>query len=165
MGWPGDPPSCGEVPPKQKITTDSDQVVDIQRLEDEISAEKQPTQQMDVSENSGFSPQIIHFNRVFHYKPYILGYPYIWLETPKSTNKSSPKRLALFLVHGSSSLPVVCPTKNVSQGSPNQTLASLRSATLLDAWITWFGGLLRVATPHVLGPCWTFPLGSPVDEG
>ena len=24
---------------------------------------------MDVSENSGFSPQIIHFNRVFHYKP------------------------------------------------------------------------------------------------
>ena len=23
-------------------------------------------------------PQIIHFNRVFHYKPSILGYPYIW---------------------------------------------------------------------------------------
>ena len=33
---------------------------------------------MDVSENSGFSPQIIHFNRVFHYKPSILGYPYFW---------------------------------------------------------------------------------------
>ena len=31
---------------------------------------------MGVSENSGFSPQIIHFNRVFHYKPSILGYPY-----------------------------------------------------------------------------------------
>ena len=31
---------------------------------------------MDVSENSGFSPQIIHFNRVFHYKPSVLGYPY-----------------------------------------------------------------------------------------
>ena len=31
---------------------------------------------MDVSENSGFSPQIIHFNRVFHYKPSILGYLY-----------------------------------------------------------------------------------------
>ena len=30
---------------------------------------------MDVSENSGFSPQIIHFNRVFHYKPSILGIP------------------------------------------------------------------------------------------
>ena len=28
---------------------------------------------MDVSLNSGFSPQIIHFNRVFHYKPSILG--------------------------------------------------------------------------------------------
>ena len=33
---------------------------------------------MDVSENSGFSPQIIHFNRVFHYKTSILGYPYCW---------------------------------------------------------------------------------------
>ena len=31
-----------------------------------------------VSENSGFYPQIIHFNRVFHYKPSILGYPYFW---------------------------------------------------------------------------------------
>ena len=30
---------------------------------------------MDVSKNSG-TPQIIHFNRVFHYKPSILGYPY-----------------------------------------------------------------------------------------
>ena len=33
---------------------------------------------MDVSENSGFSSQIIHFNRVFHYKPSILGYPRFW---------------------------------------------------------------------------------------
>ena len=33
---------------------------------------------LDLSENSGFSPQIIHFNRVFHYKPSILGYPYFW---------------------------------------------------------------------------------------
>ena len=33
---------------------------------------------MGVSENSGFSPQIIHFNWVFHYKPSILGYHYFW---------------------------------------------------------------------------------------
>ena len=26
----------------------------------------------------GGYPQIIHFNRVFHYKPSILGYPYFW---------------------------------------------------------------------------------------
>ena len=32
---------------------------------------------MHVSENSG-TPQIIHFNRVFHYKPSILRYPYFW---------------------------------------------------------------------------------------
>ena len=30
-----------------------------------------------VSENLGFSPQIIHFE-VFHYKPSILGYHYFW---------------------------------------------------------------------------------------
>ena len=35
---------------------------------------------MDVSKNSGFFPQIIHFNRVFHYKSSILGgfSPYFW---------------------------------------------------------------------------------------
>ena len=38
------------------------------------------------SENGGFSPQIIHFDRVFHYKPSILGYPYFW--KPPYTQKS-----------------------------------------------------------------------------
>ena len=38
----------------------------------------QPKENIDVSENGGFSPQIIHFNRVFDYKPSILGYPYFW---------------------------------------------------------------------------------------
>ena len=33
---------------------------------------------VDVSENRGISPQIIHFNMVFHYKPSILGYHYFW---------------------------------------------------------------------------------------
>ena len=28
--------------------------------------------------NGGFSPQIIHFDRVFHYKPSILGYHHFW---------------------------------------------------------------------------------------
>ena len=32
---------------------------------------------MGVSKNNGI-PQIIHFNRVFHYKPSILGYPSFW---------------------------------------------------------------------------------------
>ena len=32
----------------------------------------------DVSKNSGFYPQIIQFNRIFHCKPSILGYPYFW---------------------------------------------------------------------------------------
>ena len=31
---------------------------------------------MSVSKNSGFSPQIIHFDSDFHYKPSILGYHY-----------------------------------------------------------------------------------------
>ena len=33
---------------------------------------------MGVSLNGGFSPQIIHFNGVFHHKPSILGYHYFW---------------------------------------------------------------------------------------
>ena len=37
---------------------------------------------MGVSKNRG-GPQIIHFNRVFHYKPSILGVP-VFLETPIS---------------------------------------------------------------------------------
>jgi len=36
---------------------------------------------MGVSKNSGFSPQIIHFDGVFYYKPSILGIP-LFLETP-----------------------------------------------------------------------------------
>ena len=32
---------------------------------------------MDISENNG-TPKIIHFNRIFHYKPSILWYPYFW---------------------------------------------------------------------------------------
>ena len=33
---------------------------------------------MEVSKNRGFSPQIIHFNKVFHYKPSIVGKPTIF---------------------------------------------------------------------------------------
>ena len=44
---------------------------------------------MGASENRGVSTQIIHFNKVFHYKPSILGYPYFWkhpyVETVSST--------------------------------------------------------------------------------
>ena len=39
---------------------------------------------MGVSKNNGFSPQIIHSGRVFHYKPSILGYPYFWKRPYKS---------------------------------------------------------------------------------
>ena len=40
-------------------------------------------QNMGVSKNSGVSPQIMNLNRVFHYKPSILGYPK-FLETTTS---------------------------------------------------------------------------------
>ena len=46
---------------------------------------------MDVSENSG-TPKIIHFNRVFHYKPSILGYPYFW------KHPDVPKGFEIFVV-------------------------------------------------------------------
>ena len=42
-----------------------------------------PYAHMSVSENSGFSPQIIHVNRVFHYfhHPILGAHPYFW-KTP-----------------------------------------------------------------------------------
>ena len=45
---------------------------------------------MGVSKNMG-APQIIHSNRVFHYKPFILGFPYFW-KHPYTT--SPPKENA-----------------------------------------------------------------------
>ena len=49
--------------------------------------------QMCVSENRGVSPQIIHFNKDFHYKSSILGFfPSIYLEnTQKYGNRQVPK--------------------------------------------------------------------------
>ena len=44
----------------------------------ELLSFKSP-EEMDVSENGGFSPQIIHFNSVFHYFHHpFFGYPYFW---------------------------------------------------------------------------------------
>ena len=45
---------------------------------------------MGVSKNMG-TPQIIHSNRIFHYKPFILGFPYFW-KHPYTT--SPPKENA-----------------------------------------------------------------------
>ena len=44
-----------------------------------LSHKKINLSEVGVSKNSGFSPQIIHFNKVFHSKPSILGaHPYFW---------------------------------------------------------------------------------------
>ena len=54
---------------------------------------------MDVSENSGFSSQIIHFNRVFHYKPSIFWGTTIFGNTHiqvKFDHLSSPGRSEIF---------------------------------------------------------------------
>ena len=50
---------------------------------------------MGVSKNSGFSPQIIHFNRDFHYKSSILGYTYFW--KPLYLNMASRQWTELWL--------------------------------------------------------------------
>ena len=59
-----------------------------EKKQERLSPQKiQPMEKakMGVSENSG-TPKIIHFNRVFHYKPSILGVP-LFFETPKCIPK------------------------------------------------------------------------------
>ena len=45
---------------------------------------------MGVSKNRGFSSQIIHFSRVFPYKPSILGYHYFWKLGQKKPKIDTP---------------------------------------------------------------------------
>ena len=45
---------------------------------DDTSIKGPDAEEMGVSKNSGVSPQIIHFNWVFHHKPSILRYPCFW---------------------------------------------------------------------------------------
>ena len=51
-----------------------------------------PYKYMGVSKNRGGAPQIIHFNKVFHYKPSILGgkiHPYFWFNTHMTYKKTT----------------------------------------------------------------------------
>ena len=43
-----------------------------------VTSTKRSVSCLDVSENSGTPKSSILYNRVFHYKPSILGYPYFW---------------------------------------------------------------------------------------
>ena len=54
---------------------------------------------MDVSENRG-TPKSSHFNRVFHYKPSILGYPYF--------RKHPYIYVCVFYIHKPMALPKHC---------------------------------------------------------
>ena len=44
-------------------------------------------------------PQIIHFNKVFHYKPSILGYPYFWKHPCIYSNTFSLHRFSILGLH------------------------------------------------------------------
>ena len=56
-------------------------------------------EQYGVSENGGLSPQIIHFNRDFHYKPSILGYPYFWKHPYEKCSFWSCKVSSCYIIH------------------------------------------------------------------
>ena len=69
-----------------------------------------------VSKNSG-TPQIIHFNRVFHYKPSILGVP-LFSETHKwFPNKIFPTWVGFFVVMNC----IAWLRKSVTKKSPTKT--------------------------------------------
>ncbi len=54
---------------------------------------------MGVSKNRGFSPQIIHFHRVFHYKPSILGYHYSWKHPHGNDLKNFPRFMVAYAMN------------------------------------------------------------------
>ena len=68
---------------------------------------------MDVSENSGVSPPIIHFNKVFHYKPSIWGTPicgniHIEIRYTQRYINTGPELLELLLVGSCFLAPSCC---------------------------------------------------------
>ena len=74
-------------------------------------------------------PQIIHFNRVFHYKPSILGYPYFWkhpsiLILPRlpARYEKSPKHLQLGSPNSRPASPKTCGTGSRGHGKSPSTL-------------------------------------------
>ena len=54
------------------------------------TCQEQNCVEMGVSKNRGKTHQIMNFNRVFHYKPSILGYPYFWKHP---NNQSDPSNM------------------------------------------------------------------------
>ena len=52
-------------------------LIQVAEARQEITKTSYEHPQMDVSKNRG-TPKSSMFNRVFHYKPSILGYPYLW---------------------------------------------------------------------------------------
>ena len=52
---------------------------------------------LDVSLNGGFSPQIIHFNRMFHCKSSISVYPYFWKHPYLDVSKMKFKKWDFFV--------------------------------------------------------------------
>ncbi len=77
-------------------------------------------------------PQIIHFNRIFHYKPSILGYPYSWKHpyTMWLMYVDVWVQLGVFAIQNSI---IFCPQpRNFSATSPVSRLAVMKSYSSLS---------------------------------
>ena len=85
--------------------------------------------------NSGFSPQIIHFHRVFPYKPSILGYPH-FLETPIWWTRNMDNATCaepMFAASSSSSSNVEARLAVEDTGSDRFDIAKSRSKSFVES--------------------------------
>ena len=108
---------------------------------------------MGVSENYGY-PQIIHFNRDFHYKPSILGYPYLrkppeiyhaWNFTRSFSEESSVRQPSACLPHPR--LPdtaprAVCPCGGATTPGTSMTW-TIEIKVKKPMCFFWGGGLVK----------------------
>ena len=107
-------------------------------------------QYLGVSENNG-TPKSSHFNRIFHYKPSILGYPYFWKHPFRETIGCNPSQIkgtyglhlqGAYLEIPSQlerSWPVTPIFKPFGRGQP------------------YLGNLLTMVINHLLNSCFWFP--------
>ena len=88
-----------------------------------------------LNQKYGKTPQIIHFNRIFHYKPSILGYPYFWKHPYQSLQfPNLPCKFSAVTA------PLSSPTGGSSPRPPARAVGEVCVSKTPRVWSTWYTG-------------------------